>query len=406
MVFSNVTLRVAATGAPPLSYQWKKDGSILSDGGNVSGANTPGLTISLPQLADSGEYQVIVTDQSGSVSTNASLTVVPVYAWGDSPITPPANATNFMTIATGGSILHANFGVHADGTVVGWGWNEMMDIPADATNVIEVIAGYDQAIAIRHDGTATTWGMGGSTVPAIATNVVAAAIQNYTGCLALRQDGSIVAWNGATAPPPNVTNMIAIAAGAWGSAVGIRQDGTFISWGANDYGQGSPPAEATNVIALACGDRHTLALRADGVIIGFGMTGTHTTPPPDATNIVAIAAGQEISLALRADGKAIGFGNVASAPPFLTNCVAIDACYAHNLALVQDPSVRVPPVLIQQPLGGIAQPGSTFILLSRVAGSQPMAYSWMLNGSLLPDQTNRFLLLSPFQTVQGGAYQI
>lgn len=67
---STVILRVAAAGTPPLTYQWKKDGTAI--------AGATGLTYQLSdtQPADSADYTVVVTNASGSTtSAAATLTV-------------------------------------------------------------------------------------------------------------------------------------------------------------------------------------------------------------------------------------------------------------------------------------------------------------------------------------------
>jgi hypothetical protein len=67
-------LSVGATGNG-LTYQWRKDGKILLNVGDVSGANTANLTISNFSADDVGIYSVVVFDQAGNsvVSQNASL---------------------------------------------------------------------------------------------------------------------------------------------------------------------------------------------------------------------------------------------------------------------------------------------------------------------------------------------
>ena len=67
---------VTATGFGALSYQWRKDGVDLSDGGNLSGAATAALTINPVGFADAGNYDAVVTSACGTVtSTAAALTV-------------------------------------------------------------------------------------------------------------------------------------------------------------------------------------------------------------------------------------------------------------------------------------------------------------------------------------------
>jgi hypothetical protein len=67
---------VRAFGASPFSYQWRKDGTNLTDGGNISGAATTNLSLVNAQFADAGNYDVIVTNLYGSTtSLVASLAV-------------------------------------------------------------------------------------------------------------------------------------------------------------------------------------------------------------------------------------------------------------------------------------------------------------------------------------------
>jgi hypothetical protein len=63
-----LTLTVTATGNG-LSYQWRKNGRNLADGGNVSGATTAKLIISPFTAADEAVYSVAVFNAAGSVTS-------------------------------------------------------------------------------------------------------------------------------------------------------------------------------------------------------------------------------------------------------------------------------------------------------------------------------------------------
>ena len=72
---SVVQLTVQATGAN-LTYQWRKNGKNLPNGGHVSGATTPTLTISSLSDADVAVYNAAVFNPAGSVvSKNATVNV-------------------------------------------------------------------------------------------------------------------------------------------------------------------------------------------------------------------------------------------------------------------------------------------------------------------------------------------
>lgn len=74
---TSASFSVTASGAPTLSYRWRKGGVNLSDGGSISGATTTTLTINPTVTGDAGSYDVVVTDGFGQTlaSSTATLTV-------------------------------------------------------------------------------------------------------------------------------------------------------------------------------------------------------------------------------------------------------------------------------------------------------------------------------------------
>jgi alpha-tubulin suppressor-like RCC1 family protein len=80
--------------------------------------------------------------------------------------------------------------------------------------------------------------------------------------------GTVVSWGQQVLPlvPPG-TRFQAIAAG-WGHSLALRSDGTVVGWGRNNFGQASPPAGLSNVVAIAAGSQHSLALLSDGTVVG------------------------------------------------------------------------------------------------------------------------------------------
>ncbi len=106
-VGGNVTFSVVAAGSPPLSYRWHKNGVA------IPGASLPALVIAAAQLADAGNYNVIVSNNSGGlVSNTASLTVNPAGTLPrittqpqDLAINIGGNAT-FAVTATGPSLTY------------------------------------------------------------------------------------------------------------------------------------------------------------------------------------------------------------------------------------------------------------------------------------------------------------
>ena len=68
---------VTADGNPPPLYEWRKNGTPLSDGGRISGSGKATLTIANAQPSDSGTYSVSVSNTQGSkTSSDAVLSFI------------------------------------------------------------------------------------------------------------------------------------------------------------------------------------------------------------------------------------------------------------------------------------------------------------------------------------------
>ena len=125
-----------------------------------------------------------------------------------------------------------------------------------------------------------------------------------------------------------LANVVAIAAGNV-HALAVKADGTVWAWGANTSGQlgdgtttarliPTPIAGLTGVIAVAAGEQHSLALTSDGSVwawgenvsgqLGDGTTTMHSVPTrvPALTGVSRIAAGYRISFAIEDDGTGAG----------------------------------------------------------------------------------------------------
>lgn len=72
-VGSDVNFNVVATGTPTLTYQWKKSGTNLTNGGNVSGATTAVLTLTAVSGGDEASYICTVTNDQGTTDSLAGV---------------------------------------------------------------------------------------------------------------------------------------------------------------------------------------------------------------------------------------------------------------------------------------------------------------------------------------------
>jgi alpha-tubulin suppressor-like RCC1 family protein len=146
--------------------------------------------------------------------------------------------------------------------------------------------------------------------------------------------------------------VVAIAAEAYHS-LALKADGTVTGWGRTDYGQASTPSGVSNVVAIAAGFADSLALEANGKVVAWGdNTFGQTNIPAGLSNVVAIASGWWHNLALKSNGTVVAWGAGGGSNPYvdykqtnvptgLTNVVQIAAGTAHSLALVG----TAPPVM-------------------------------------------------------------
>jgi exopolysaccharide biosynthesis protein len=343
---------VQAVGAPPLSYQWRFNGTNLLDATNSA------YSIASVQMADAGSYSVVISNAFGWVaSSNALLSVLPlVVAAGDDAFgqlnTPPA-ASYLVAIAAGG---YHSLALRDNGTVVAWGRNldGEGNVPVGLTNALAIAAGGYHSLALDANDKVSAWGAnyyGQSTVPANLGDVWALAAGNWHS-LALKWNGQVVAWGdntrGQTSVPSSLSNVVRIAAGG-SHSLALTADGGVVAWGdnldadGNYVGQSKVPAGLSNVVAVAAGGWHSLALDAQGRVSGWGADNRgQATPPADLTNAVAIVAGAEHSVALRRDGSVVAWGNnwngQCALPAPATNSIAIAAGDYFTLALLPNSS--------------------------------------------------------------------
>jgi len=325
------------------SLALKKDGSIVAWGYNWYGRATPPAGSNFVAIAADGAHSLGLK-QDGSI-----------VAWGandDGECNVPSPNSDFVAIAVGAD---HSLGLKQDGSIVAWGANGFWrsppfdwiytgqcDVPSPNTGFIAVAAGGAHSLGLKQDGSIVAWGdneYGECNIPSPNTGFIAIAAGGEHS-LGLKQDGSIVAWgaNGywfcepgtmhcywiytgqCYVPSPN-SGFIAIAAGGEHS-LGLKQDGSIVAWGANRYwmcwgpgacdwiytGQCDVPSPNTGFIAIAAGGEHSLGLKQDGSIVGWGSNGDYwgnwigQATPPEGNDFVAIAAGNSYSLAIRETG--------------------------------------------------------------------------------------------------------
>jgi alpha-tubulin suppressor-like RCC1 family protein len=391
-------LRVSATGAWPLQYQWQFNGT------SIAGATNPVLTLSQVTYQNAGSYSVLVSNQFGTITNGANVAVIPLtiasqpqsqstflgdtirfqvgaeaqgpfsYQWRFNG-TNLAGAVRSDLVLTNVQLDQAgNYSVAVSnslggtrsldaslliGLVAAWGDNSsgQTNLPPGLQDIVAVAAGDTHCLALKADGTVVAWGAnwaGQATVPAGLNHVVGIAAASSSS-LALSSDGTVIAWgdygNATTNVPNFVKDVLAISASS-SHYLALKRDGVVVAWGDNSQGQSTVPAGLSNVVAVAAGAYHSLVLRADGSVVAWGAGKVNSNsgydfgqslPPAGLTNAVSIAAGYNFSLASTADGRVVAWGyngdGETGVPRALANVVGVAAGGNHGLALKADGTV-------------------------------------------------------------------
>ena len=205
---SNATFSVTATGNGPLAYQWRFNGTNLTD------ASATSYTRTNAQLIDAGSYSVLVSDSNGTtLSLDALLTIN----------TPPiiTNQPQDQVVWVGQT---ATFSVGVSGTEpFSYQWQFQGYPLPEATN-----SSYAQTNARSID-------VGAYSV--VVSNVLGLRRSAPMRRLILVQDSALGDDTfGQGSAFVGSTNLIAVAAGAWHN-LGLRADGTVVAWGNNSSQQ-------------------------------------------------------------------------------------------------------------------------------------------------------------------------
>jgi uncharacterized delta-60 repeat protein len=392
-------------GATPLSFEWRFNGGSIAEGSNLHGAHTKALCFDGVLQSNAGEYQFVVRNPRGSVTSSVvKLTVTALAVWGDDNYGQkdiPLEATDLVAIAAGGA---HNLALRSDGRVVAWGGNSFGQtaIPTGTGTAIAIAAGSAHSLALRANGTVFAWGdnsAGQAAVPARATNVVAIAAGGNASA-ALRADGSLVLWGSQSTVPGSWQNLEMVAVG--GSVAAIQSDGTVVS-----IGGPTKPATVSSASALAVGGKHVLAIVPPDRLVAWGDNSWGQTNVPAGTNTaIAVGAGEDTSLAITRQGNVLAWGDnrygQAQVPPLPLPATQVAAGESHALALLDAGTDyrSGPSVGLTNQLGAA---NAFFTLGKRGLGT---SYQWQLNGVPLPGFTGPSLSLAALHWTNSGTYRL
>lgn len=171
------TFAAGASGTAPLNYQWYFNGAALSDGGRLSGATLPTLSIANLQTNDSGSYQLVVTNSYGSAaSTAATLTVlVPpfIVAQPSNQVAMLGSNATLRVVAGGTAPLSYQWYYNGTSLIDGGRLSGSLTPALSIANVQSADAGFYQVVVANSCGSVT------SSVAVLGTSAVAPGVVRF-----------------------------------------------------------------------------------------------------------------------------------------------------------------------------------------------------------------------------------
>jgi len=387
LVGTNITLSVAADGADPLYYFWRKAGASLA------GSTQPSLSLNNVQPSDSGGYTVIVSNWLGSITSDVAQVVVGL---------PPTITTQPIdqTAVTGST---ATFSVVAAGTApLYYQWRQdNVVLPGKTTsnlvlaNVQSPNVGLYDVIVSNALGSAISFGaflsIGSPTPPGIAVQPAdASALPGGSASFSVQAYG---------VPTPSYQ---------------------WLHYGTNINGDTLSTLLLTNVQVPDAGVYSVFIFNSSGSLTSQVAILTVGDPAMVASLAVSNGAvklswntlvGRDYQAQFNNDISSLSWSNL-SAVITATNLLAsvidspgtIQRRY-YRVALLQQ-QVSTGPTITAQPVSQTVSPGTTVAFSVTATGSGPLSYQWRFNQNDILGQNSSTLQLTNVQSTDIGLYDV
>ena len=383
----NALFSATASGAPPLAYQWRQNGTNLASGSSLTGATSNVLSLSAVTATNTGSYTLVATNGYGAATSSvATLTVLLPPA-----LTVPPSA---QTIQCGSN---AAFTVTASGTPpLSYQWTLDGSPLAGATNPSLWLTNVHLPTHTVAVGVTNLYGSATSAVALTVQDTLPPVITlNGSNPYALEL-GSPFLDPGATAydlcmgvVPVTITGTVNT------NAVSTNT----LTYTATD-GNGNTNT-ATRIVVVRDTTPPTILWSFTNLVLAAGSNCTATMPDVTGTNyLVATDLSGNLTLAQVPTNNAV--------LPLGTNIVVItvtdasgNASDSTNQIVVQE---QTPPAIVLQPQSLTTTVGGSASFSVVAAACTPLTFQWYWDNTALVAQTNTILGLSNLTASAAGDY--
>jgi hypothetical protein len=396
-VGSNATFTVAAVGATPFSYRWLYFGTNVPFA-NASGTNSDTLTLSSVDTNNAGNYKVIVSNSSGSITSRvAHLTVTskPIITSQPQSVTSSigSNAT-FMVTATGRMPLTYQWRFF--GTNIAGATTNVFSL----TNIQPANAGNYRVVVKNSDGSVT------SAVATLTVTVKPVIITQPTNQVVPQGSNATFVVTAAGAQPLsylwffNGTNILGANANVLTlTAVQTNQSGLYNALVTNTSGSVTSAAALLTVsVAPTILTQPVAQVVVSGSTSIFNVTASGVPTPSfqwqfNGTNI----AGATSTSYTNNNTQPANAGAYRAA---ITN--AAGGVISSNAMLI----VQSAPFIVVAPSNQTVVVGTDVPFSVTVGGTAPLYYQWYFNGANIPGATSNLLTVANPQPASAGSYTV
>jgi autotransporter-associated beta strand protein len=395
---TTATFSVAVTGTGPFSYQWRKSGLALLDGGNVVGATSDTLQITSVSAADAGVYSVVVTGHGTATSGGAILSILDPYVL----VQPLPVSTNAGASAT--------FSITAIGTAplsYQWRLNGTNILNARTNSYARVnaqqsVAGaYSVIVSNAHGQVTSDNGVLSvtDTAPVIVTHpsgrVIKAGTPVTFSVTTTGTDPRSFQWYFGNTPISGSSNKLVFAdpqatnAGVYHVVISNAL-GTATSSNATLTINAGAPSIVTQPLSRS-------------VIAGSNVTFTAAASGSDPRlyqwyfNNVPVAGATSASYTV-VDAQATNQGAYK-----LTVSNSYGSATSSNATLTV---TAVAPIITSQPAAQTVLAGTPVAFTVTATGTAPMNYQWRLNGTNISGATANTYSIAAAQASHAGTYSV
>jgi hypothetical protein len=415
---SNASFTVVATGTPVPTYQWRKNGATIA---GATGAN---LNLTSVQVADVGDYAVVVTNSAGSVtSTSATLSVTPA------PIppteTPTITAHPVSQTATVGSTVTLSVTAVGLGPILSYAWYHSGRLMPGMLSA-QTLTNVSYADGGEYYVTVANPNLGGSgNGPMVKSQTAILTILAATNAPAITTQpasqtapvgGSVIFAVLASGNPAPTYQWYKRSAGAITAATGS----TFSITSASTADVGDYYVVATNSQGSATStDAHltvstttttvapTIVLQptAQNVTVGGGVNFSVVVNGTPAPSYQWHFNGGVISGATSAS-YARGNATEADSGSYFVRVSNSAGSIDSSSVLLSVLTPQQQLAITTQPVSQTTNAGSSVIFSVNATGSTQLSYQWFKDGQPISAANQATLSFSNVQTSQAGAYSV